>query len=373
MSRRWTQMLGAMVVAAAGLVQARAAEAGADKAPQLNLGDPAPRLQVGQWLQGEPVAALASGTVYVVEFWATWCGPCRASMPHLTSLQKDYKDYGVTFVSISDEPLETVTKFLDSTDKASGKKWNDIIGYTLTTDPDKSVKADYFTAAGRTGIPSAFIVGKDGRIEWIGNPHPEADDGFDKALDAVVKGTWDREAFAAQAKKKASAEREMMAQQQALMKAMQNQDHAKVLEIVDPMLAKDPKNPSAGMMKFQTLLVGMNKPDEAYAFARQFTEGQRDNAMLLNQFAWTIVDDPGVKKRDLDLALEFATQANKGSGGNNPAILDTLARCYYETHDLTNAIKYQEQAAAKAGDDETGADIKKTLDKYRQEAAKKGR
>src|SRR4051812_29303183 len=60
----------------------------------LNVGDPAPALKASQWLQGEAVPTFTPGHVYVVEFWATWCGPCLQMMPHVAELQAQYRDQG---------------------------------------------------------------------------------------------------------------------------------------------------------------------------------------------------------------------------------------------------------------------------------------
>ena len=57
----------------------------------LSVGDPAPKLAVKEFVKGEPLKDLEKGKTYVVEFWATWCGPCRTSIPHLTELQKKHK------------------------------------------------------------------------------------------------------------------------------------------------------------------------------------------------------------------------------------------------------------------------------------------
>ena len=68
------------------------------------LGDPAPALKIKEWVKGQPVELKAGKgkQVYVIEFWATWCGPCRTSIPHLTKLQKKYSDR-VTFVGVTSE------------------------------------------------------------------------------------------------------------------------------------------------------------------------------------------------------------------------------------------------------------------------------
>ena len=80
-----------------------------------DLGDEAKPLQISKWVKGKKVD-LAKGKgkkVYVVEFWATWCPPCRTTIPHLTELQKKYKDKGVVFIGVSDEKASVVKKFVE--------------------------------------------------------------------------------------------------------------------------------------------------------------------------------------------------------------------------------------------------------------------
>ncbi|MGX5806398.1 TlpA disulfide reductase family protein, partial [Bradyrhizobium sp. Arg314] len=67
----------------------------------LHMESPAPAIKVESWLRGEPLAAFQPGKVYIVEFWATWCGPCVAAMPHLMQLQEKYKDSGLEVIGVA--------------------------------------------------------------------------------------------------------------------------------------------------------------------------------------------------------------------------------------------------------------------------------
>ena len=80
-------------------------------------------------------------------------------MPHLAEIQKKYKDQ-VTVLAISDEDLAKVEAFMVKDSIIEGKTWAQAMSYIVATDPDKSVKTEVFSAAGRRGIPSSFIIGK---------------------------------------------------------------------------------------------------------------------------------------------------------------------------------------------------------------------
>jgi len=321
------------------------------KAKTLSVGDEAPVLKVSHWLKGDEVTEFEEGKVYVVEFWATWCGPCRAGMPHLTSMQKEYKDYDVTILGISDEKLSTVVNFLCKENKKEEQLWNKTMGYTVATDPDRSVYTDYMKAAGQNGIPTAFIVGKSGIVEWIGHPAT-----MDKPLESVVKDTWDRRQFLAE-----------MATERDLQKAFRAGNFDKALELIDLILEKN-DNPGLRYQKFRLLLTMMDKPEEAYEEAAKYIESSFENAQALNQISWFIVDEKDLPKRDFELALKAAKQANKLTKFKDGAILDTLARVYYEMGNLKKALNWQRKAVENTDEGSPMyEDLKKSLEQYEGE------
>lgn len=74
----------------------------------MSVGETLPPITGLTWIKGGPVPIGQPSTpgkkrVLVVEFWATWCPPCRASIPHLTELQRKYKDKEVYIVGITTE------------------------------------------------------------------------------------------------------------------------------------------------------------------------------------------------------------------------------------------------------------------------------
>ncbi len=188
---RIASLVLASMVLTAGLVPTvhaqDAAKAPAKAEPTLKVGAPAPEFKVEKFLKGEPITGFEKGKIYVVEFWATWCGPCIAAMPHISSLQKQYADKGLTVIGVNIwEEREYTEGTLQKASDFVAKK-GDGMAYTVAYDgAAKFMDANWMKAAGRNGIPSAFLVDQKGIVAWMGHPMQ-----LDVVLEEVVAGTWD--------------------------------------------------------------------------------------------------------------------------------------------------------------------------------------
>lgn len=117
-------------------------------------GDPAPDIRLDQLLPDQPTAnaslqALA-GKAVVLEFWATWCGPCVAAIPHLNELAAQFKDRPIIFLSVTDEEPPVIKKFLE---KRPIHGW---VGIANTTKLAKTY--------GVEGIPQTFLIDRAGKL-----------------------------------------------------------------------------------------------------------------------------------------------------------------------------------------------------------------
>ena len=258
------------------------------------VGDPAAPLAIKEWVKGQPINVTDGKAVYVVEFWATWCPPCRTSIPHLTKLQKEFKDKGVVFIGISDETPEKVKPFVT--------EMGDKMEYTVAIDDGRKSNEGYMKAFDQNGIPHAFIVGKDGKVIWQG--HPMA--GLDKALEQIAAGTYDVKAAI-----KADERRATIAEYQKLA------------------AAGDAKAKELG----QKVLTEMGTDVEG-----------------LTQFAMGIAGGRGAN-RDFALAEEALDKADKAAGEKTAKVLAIRAIARFESGKQEEGLAMAKEAVKLAKDD----------------------
>lgn len=140
----------------------------------LAAGSKAPAFTPEKFLKGTEVKALEPGKVHVIEFWATWCGPCVAAMPHLSQLQKDNPDIAVIGVAGFERAGDAEANEKKVRDFIASR--GDAVGIAIALDTDGSMAREWMTAARRNSIPTSFVVGKDGRVAYVGSPNKQLDD-----------------------------------------------------------------------------------------------------------------------------------------------------------------------------------------------------
>jgi tetratricopeptide (TPR) repeat protein len=181
------------------------------------------------------------------------------------------------------------------------------------------------------------------------------------------------------AKKTTAAERQEQ-RKKAFEAAVSSKDFDKALAILEEVLGdkevSDKDRFEADCGRF--IIWATEKKDGAKAcpLAKKLSEQKKDDAALLNELAWTILDTPDLKNRDLDVAMAIAQRAAEVSKYDDPAILDTLARAHFEKGNLTKAIEFQTKAVEKSEKnpkirDDIKAQIKETLEKYQDKKAEK--
>lgn len=112
--------------------------------------------------------------VLVLDFWATWCGPCLASLPHTEEVAKRYKDQGV--VILASCTSDTRAKFEEWV-RANQAKYPDI---AFTCDPNERGSATFDERASRklygvSGIPTQFVIGRDGKVVSVLSGYSKGD------------------------------------------------------------------------------------------------------------------------------------------------------------------------------------------------------
>ena len=234
--------------------------------PSLNIGSVAPALRMRGWLKGTPIQGFERGRVYVVEFWATWCGPCIAAMPHLSRVADKYKrTVTVIGVDVMEKApsVNSLRAFVDSMGSA--------MDYSVAAEDSNFMTTKWFNASGETGIPVAFVVNGEGRVAWIGHPNY-----LDEVLPKILDKSLDIE--------KASAERKLNKRWAALDDSAGNEllyykvDHEKrdsakldslLLRRVDEIVGKEPSlkyAPAIATCTFYSLL--RTDPQKAYEYGK---------------------------------------------------------------------------------------------------------
>ncbi len=329
----------------------------------LTVGNAAPALVVKRFVKGIPVTKLEKGKTYVVEFWATWCGPCKVSIPHLTDLQRKFKD--VTFIGISvfEQTQTEVEPFV----RSMGKKME----YRVALDSIPSGKggqdgvmaSSWMDASNQSLIPTAFVVNGNGIIAWIGSPTD-----LEEPLTKIQSGKWDIRAAALEVASKQQAQAALEELSGKLGPLIDSKDYKGALIVIDSALASHPVLLQTLASVKLNLLISIGNDKDLSAFAAALTDHEfHSNPERLSSLAWDLVNPEVTNKpgaASIAVGLRAAQQADRLSNGKDATIADILAAAYFAAGNKTKAVAVEKRAVAECRDVTIGAELKKNLEKY---------
>ena len=359
-------------------IVALACAAAANPAPGIDIGDPPPALAPMAWVKGQPITSFELGRVYVVEFFATWCGSSRQAMPRLSKWAKERaSDLTVVGVVIREgeraQPtVEAVTDFVD--------KRGDEMAYTVAMDDPKllAMYQAWMAASGMHGIPTAFIIGRDGRIAYVGYMMDDAANyTFETALADALSGRSDLEAarvLHADVKRQTTERLRETRLLQPLRDARARGDERSAIEEAEKVMAAYPDLQwQAFSSKFGALLT--LDESKALAFAREQSRNEGMRAAVNasdDKIYWSAVGRLIAGEKNLSKSTYSQGAAYLQSAAQIEDSIDQilLGRLYALSGDFERAVIAQERAIAaarKSGEvpSDSIAKFEATLARYR--------
>ena len=118
-------------------------------------------IDLTDYIQNQPDDKNFNGKFKVLEFWATWCKPCLAAVPHLNKLQEKFKNQNIVFLSITHEKPAITTKTLQKV------KFKTIVVSDTTRTIHKRLKIQH---NGTMPLPRTVLIDNENKIVWYGSP-----------------------------------------------------------------------------------------------------------------------------------------------------------------------------------------------------------
>lgn len=128
----------------------------------IKVGEKAPEITITHWIKNVPENKNINNKNIVLEFWATWCGPCIAAVPHMNEIQNKFKRDDLIYLSLTDEAVDKVERTLKRVDFQS----------IVASDIKKKTQIAF--GDGKNGLaayPLTVLIDKNGIIKWTGQPN----------------------------------------------------------------------------------------------------------------------------------------------------------------------------------------------------------
>jgi thiol-disulfide isomerase/thioredoxin len=308
-------------------------------AATLSEGDPAPAISVSKWIQGEPVKAFQPGTVYLVEFWASWWTLCLDAMSHLNHLHHKFQDKGLVVIGqdVKERPTTKIEPFV--------KRMGDLVSYRIACDEGatnrfsgKMLENWLYTA--EVGIPTAFIIDRKGNICFIGHP----DEIDDELIQQVLAGTFDPKKRALAREAAASKAEEWETHNDLGKAAFKAKQWAKALREIDELEKIFPHKRIVTHCMRIAVLMGEEDFDGANKLILKLSNENPDDPFLQYRLAHTISKGSPKSSVILHTAKLLMDRATGLMKGPMPEFLHTQARLAFLEGKTEYAIQLETDA-----------------------------
>lgn len=341
----------------------------------LHIGDNAPELRFSKWIKGTPLKWFDTNRLYAVEFWATWCIPCKQAMPHLSELARKYRS-NLTIIGVNagemtgGKPYATI---LPKVEKFVEEMGGDLDYDILADNNENYMWQNWLTASGQSTIPTTFLIQK-GKIIWIGHPND-----LEKTMLSAMEGNYDmmaqKKSFDNITQKAVEERNKMTALLDPINKLIKDKKYTAAIALIDSTKTDNQAIiPSLQGLKFSTLLNHVGEK-EALAFAEKWTKEYSSAPYMVGK---EISEKQGLSKQTYEYAAKIFEQKRNAPRALKPMMDYLLAACYQKAGKVNEAVAIQQEAldgakAALAAGKWPGAitvasvkDYEDTLDSYKK-------
>jgi len=295
-------------------------------------------LASSDWIQGAAPAKWEQDKLYLIECWATWCGPCIAAIPHVNGLHKEFAKKGVRVcgMNVWEEGRDKIAGFV----KDQGDKMSYPVAYT---GPDSAFEKGWLKAAGVRGIPHTFVV-KNGKLLFTTDLMQL--DG--EMVTALLEGG-EAEAAVVEKFRQAAATKEKSSGLLANFRdAMRAKDHDAMRAAVADMEKLDGQATFLPEMKLD-LAISTEDWETAGRIVDDLAKDARA-AQVLGSLAFRCDREPDQLPKELKSKIATHLSTALAADRANPTLLVILSRLQWSVDDKENALASAKTAAEKPGE-----------------------
>lgn len=305
-------------------------------------------LQKLEWVQGEAPSAWEPGKLYILECWATWCGPCIAAIPHVDALYDKYQSKGlrVLGVDVWEDGKDKVVEFV----KKKGDGMSYPVAYTGKGGPFEEL---WLKPAEVKGIPHAFLV-KDGKV--IATSHPAAL--TEEIIEGLLAGGDAEKGILEKLNAAAAGQKASAAARAAFTAGKEKNDAAAMNAAADQLAAVEPESFYVPLFRNEALVAAKD-----WSGIEKLVESLDDTnklrLMLINSLGNTLAATEGVPASTLTKTIAAYDTTIKDRGMKTTVDATALSRLYWALGDKDKALAEANQSVdlAKAADKATPRSI----------------